>query len=67
MSGRTMPFYRTYVLDEDGRVVVAIDLECVDDEEAIARATRLGGAEVELWRRIPLFEPDGPRREPAPQ
>ena len=63
MSGRPMPFYRTYVLDEHGRVLVAIDLECADDEEAIARAKRLGDSEVQLWRRIPLVEPDNPRRE----
>jgi len=56
-----MPFYRTYVLDVHGHVVVAIDLECVDDDEAIARARRLGDSEVELWRRIPLVESDGPR------
>jgi hypothetical protein len=59
-----MPFYRTYVLDENGRVVVAIDLECADDEEATARAKRLGDGEVELWRRVPLLESDRPRREP---
>jgi hypothetical protein len=58
-----MPFYRTYVLDERGQVVVAIDLECADDEEAIARAKRLGDSDVELWRRVPLREPDSPRRE----
>jgi len=61
-----MPFYRTYVLDEGGRVVVAIDLECADDEEAAARAKRLGDGEVELWRRVPLLEPDRSRREPKP-
>jgi hypothetical protein len=56
-----MPFYRTYVLDERGQVVVAIDLECADDENAIARAKRLSDGEVELWRRVPLPEPDHPR------
>jgi hypothetical protein len=56
-----MPFYRTYVLDEHGHVVIAIDLECVDDDEAIARASRLGDSEVELWRRVPLAESDSPR------
>jgi len=60
---RTMPIYRTYVLDQRGHVVVAIDLECADDEEAIARAKRLGDGEVELWRRVPLFESRQSRRE----
>ena len=27
---RTMPIYRTYVLDQRGHVVVAIDLECAE-------------------------------------
>lgn len=61
-----MPFYRTYVLDECGHVVVAIDLECVDDNEAIARARRLGDSEIELWRRIPLGKPDSLRRSAVP-
>jgi len=61
-----MPFYRTYVLDEGGRVVVAVDLECADDDEATERAKRLGDGEVELWRRVPLLEPDRSRREPKP-
>jgi hypothetical protein len=59
-----MPSYRTYVLDERGHVVVAIDLECADDEEATARAKQLGDGEVQLWRRVPLLEPDHPRRGP---
>lgn len=61
-----MPFYRTYVLDSRGQVVVALDLECVDDDEAIARATGLGNGEVELWRRVPLVESDGPRHSLEP-
>ncbi|HKU08174.1 MAG TPA: hypothetical protein VJR30_19075 [Bradyrhizobium sp.] len=61
-----MPFYRTYVLDERGHVVVAIDIECADDGQAITRAKRLGAGEVELWRRVPLPEPDSTRREQEP-
>jgi len=65
-SGRTMPFYRTYVFDERGHMLIAIAVKCADDEEAIARAKQLGNGEVELWRRVPLFEPDNPQREPEP-
>ena len=58
-----MPFYRTYVFDERGHMLIAIAVKCADDEEAIARAKRLGDSDVELWRRVPLREPDSPRRE----
>jgi hypothetical protein len=47
-------------------MLIAIAVKCADDEEAIARAKQLGNGEVELWRRVPLFEPDNPQREPEP-
>lgn len=27
--------YRTYLLDEDGRIANAIDMECADDEQVL--------------------------------
>ncbi len=54
-----MPIYRAYVLDEQGHVVGAIDLECADDEEARESAKRLGDGGIELWRQVPLEEGEG--------
>jgi hypothetical protein len=61
-----MPLYRAYLLDEDGHVVGAIDIDCVDDEEAREKAKQLGDHDVKLWRQVPLFEPDSPSRKPGP-
>ena len=58
-----MPIYRAYVLDEQGHVVAAVNLECADDEEARGDAGRLGNGDVELWRRVPLFEPENRGQE----
>jgi hypothetical protein len=64
-----MPLYRAYLVDESGRMVGAIDLECADDEEAREKAKWLGDGDVEvkLWREIPLIEPESPPIEPEGQ
>ncbi len=59
-----MPLYRAYVLDEHRHVVGAIDLECADDGEARESAKRLGDGDVELWRQVPLLEPERAGDEP---
>ena len=58
-----MPLYRAYLLDDDGHVVGAIDLECADDEEAREMAKQLGNHDVKLWRQVEVFEPESPSRE----
>ncbi|MGH6779102.1 MAG: hypothetical protein ACRECL_14025 [Bradyrhizobium sp.] len=54
-----MPHYRAYIFDEQGQLVGAVDFDCADDEEATAHAGQLGG-HAELWRQVPLPEPDTP-------
>jgi len=51
-----MPHYRAYILDEQGHVVGAVDLDCDDDDDARERVKQLRGEHVELWRQIPLLE-----------
>jgi hypothetical protein len=55
-----MLHYRAYILDEHGRLIGAVNFDCADDEEAKEHARHLDGHRVELWRQIPLLEPDGP-------
>jgi hypothetical protein len=61
--GTRMPLYRAY-LREHGHVWAAIDLACVDDDEAKQQVEDLGnGRVVELWqrdRRVALLK--SPRR-----
>jgi len=53
-----MPQYRAYLM-ENGRVWTALDLTCVDDDDARQRAASLAsGHDVELWqgdRRVALL------------
>jgi hypothetical protein len=53
-----MPHYRAYSFDEHGHLTGAVNFDCADDEEAKERARQLDGS-VELWRQVPLLEPDG--------
>lgn len=56
-----MPHYRAYILDDEGHPVGAVNLDCADDEEARERVKQLGGQRIELWRRVPVLEPDCPQ------
>lgn len=53
--------YRVYLLDPDGHIKRAVDLDCENDRAAEAQAKQLvDHCDVELWqggRRIALFEP----------
>ena len=45
-----MPHYRTYLLDQNGRISNAIDMECTDDEQAKECAKKfLSNRNAELW------------------
>lgn len=51
-----MPHYRVYVLDEPGRLMAVVNLDCIDDDAAKECAQRLAnGNEVELWRLVTRF------------
>jgi hypothetical protein len=51
-----MQNYRTYLLDEDGHIANAIDMECTDDEQAKECAKKyLSGGGAELWREERLI------------
>ena len=57
-----MLHYRVYVLDEHGRLISVINLDCIDDDTAKEHAMRLAdGHEVELWRLVARFKFDNPR------
>jgi hypothetical protein len=53
-----MPLYRAYLM-ENGHVWTAIDLTCVNDDDAMRQAAALGnGRDIELWqgdRRVTLL------------
>ena len=53
-----MPLYRAYLM-ENGHVWTAIDLTCVNDDDAKRQAASLGnGRDIELWqgdRKIALL------------
>ncbi len=53
-----MPLYRSYILDEHGHAVGAVNFDAANDEEARARARELDGHRVELWRHVPLRRHD---------
>jgi len=47
-----MAGYRLYFMDRAGHIRDAVDLECVDDDDAIRTAGgRADGRSMELWRR----------------
>lgn len=52
-----MPGYRLYLLDAQGRIRLALDLECRDDLHARKVALAEGrGATKELWRDSRLID-----------
>jgi hypothetical protein len=52
-----MPQYRTYLIDEDGHISNAIDMECTDDEQAKECAKKfITGSNAELWQQDRLIE-----------
>jgi hypothetical protein len=60
-----MPQYRVYILEEHGRLVGAVNLDCADDDAAKEHAKRLAdGHEVQLWRLVAQFKFDKPRDGP---
>jgi hypothetical protein len=51
-----MQHYRTYFLDENGRISNAVDMECTDDEQAKQCAKKfLSGRAAELWQEHRLI------------
>jgi len=47
-----MTYYRLYILDGSNHIRRAVELQCEDDEAAIALAAQhADGREVELWNR----------------
>ena len=47
-----MTDYKAYLVYDDGRFKRAVDLECIDDEDAKEKAKQLvDGHDVELWQR----------------
>ncbi len=54
-----MPLYRAYLM-EKGRVWTAIDLSCVDDDDAKRQVeSLLDGRDIELWlhdRRVAVLK-----------
>lgn len=52
-----MPDYRLYLLDAQGRIRLALDLQCRDDQHARKVAnSEARGAIKELWRGAQLVE-----------
>jgi hypothetical protein len=44
--------YRAYIIDHEGHINRAVELECPDDEAAEKAAKQLvNGHDVELWQR----------------
>jgi hypothetical protein len=47
-----MAHYRAYILNRDGRIMEAVDLDCADDAAATKAARQLDdGHDVELWQQ----------------
>jgi hypothetical protein len=46
-----MAHYRAYILNREGRIMEAVDLDCADDTAATESAKQLvNGHDVELWK-----------------
>ena len=46
-----MPIFRLLTLGPNRKIEAATDIECADEEEAIAQATQLlDGHDMELWQ-----------------
>jgi hypothetical protein len=51
-----MQHYRAYFLDQDGHISNAIDIECIDDEQAKECAKKfVSGRNAELWQQDRLL------------
>jgi hypothetical protein len=47
-----MAHYRAYILNLDGRIMEAVNLDCADDAAATKAARQLvDGHDVELWQQ----------------
>jgi hypothetical protein len=59
-----MQDYRLYLMDRTGHVVTALELDCADDDEAVARADRERRDQpAELWQRARrLFTFEAPNK-----
>jgi hypothetical protein len=57
-----MADYKVYFVDWTGHFLDRVDIECADDQSAIARATEIShGTEVEVWcsdRRVAVLNED---------
>ena len=68
-----MPGYRLYFLDHANHISRALELDCEDDEGAMAMMRQHANGEIiELWdraRRIIRYEPpkDYPQEQATPQ
>ena len=51
-----MPHYRAYLLNKEGHISNAIDMECADDEQAKECAKKfISGQNAELWHEDRLI------------
>jgi hypothetical protein len=58
-----VPHYRLYFLRADNRVDRAVDLDCANDEEMIAKASELRALQaMELWQGIRLVKRIEPQK-----
>lgn len=65
IEAKPMPYYRVHILDRDGDLLGAVDLDCKDDEAANERIEHvLLGQGGELWRRVAVFQPDEASEQP---
>ena len=52
-----MQEYQAYVIGQDGRIELRVDLVCSDDDAARQRAKQLvNGRDVELWQGVNRIE-----------
>jgi hypothetical protein len=56
-----MSQYRVHILDRNGELLGAVDVDCADDEAAKERVEEvLDGHAGELWRRVAVFRSNNP-------
>ncbi len=54
-----MPHYRAYILDEQGHLMGALRIDCIDDETAKEQTKQLlDGHDGELWQLVEIFSSD---------
>ena len=60
-----MPYYRVHILNQQGDLFGAVDLDCTNDETAKERFEQvLADQGGELWRRIAVFQSNEPSERP---